>query len=132
MERGKRCRLTAYAVGSWGLAMVCLATTCDLGGVGGSVARMGALDTYELADQLHTEEVPDGEQTSFFYFSYDDSASTAALELVKYQLNAGLVPSASLARPWEFLNYEDFDAAETESLGLFEVALGLVERDPRA
>ena len=42
---------------------------------------------------------------NFFYFSYDDSASTASIELVKYKLNNSTKPSSDLGRPWEFLNY---------------------------
>ena len=66
--------------------------------------------------------------SNFFFFSYDDSASTAAVELVKYRLNHGTVPAASLARPWEFLNFETFDQANPEPIGTFSVSMGIMSR----
>ncbi|MBT9544989.1 MAG: VWA domain-containing protein [Candidatus Sericytochromatia bacterium] len=61
----------------------------------------------------------------FFYFSYDDSASTAAVELVKEKLNRGQMPHASLARPWEFLNRIHFPYENQEETGLFKVSMGM-------
>jgi hypothetical protein len=61
----------------------------------------------------------------FFYFSYDDSASTAAVELVKEKLNRGQMPDASLARPWEFLNRIHFPYTNQEETGLFKVSMGI-------
>ncbi|MBN2536585.1 MAG: choice-of-anchor D domain-containing protein [Spirochaetales bacterium] len=75
------------------------------------------------------ETTPDPDETDFFYFSYDDSASTAAVELVKYKLNNGEIPDPGLARPWEFLNFEEFNPVSTTSTGLFNVSMGLWERD---
>jgi Mg-chelatase subunit ChlD len=75
------------------------------------------------------EVTPDPDETDHFYFSYDDSASTAAVELVKYQLNNGEIPDPGLARPWEFLNFEEFNPAITTNIGLFNVSMGLWERD---
>lgn len=66
--------------------------------------------------------------SKFFYFSYDDSASTAAVELVKFRLNHGTLPPASLARPWEFFNYESFDPANPETAGVFSVSMGVMRR----
>jgi hypothetical protein len=63
-----------------------------------------------------------------FYFSYDDSASTAAVELVKYQINNNQTANPNLARPWEFLNYEEFSPDVTENTGLFDLSMGLWER----
>ncbi|PIW13994.1 hypothetical protein COW36_23425 [bacterium (Candidatus Blackallbacteria) CG17_big_fil_post_rev_8_21_14_2_50_48_46] len=60
-----------------------------------------------------------------FYFSYDDSASTAGVELVKQALSANQLPKPEWARPWEFLNYENFDHINQESTGLFKVSIGL-------
>ena len=68
--------------------------------------------------------------SSVIYFSYDDSASTAAVELSKYQLGKGVLPDSSLGRAWEFLNYEQFTAGTLESTGLFNVSMGLWEREP--
>ncbi|MBN2737324.1 MAG: VWA domain-containing protein [Spirochaetales bacterium] len=75
------------------------------------------------------ENTPDPDNPDkFFYFSYDDSASVAAVELVKYQLSLGRTPDPGLARVWEFLNYEEFIPSETENTGLFDLSMGLWER----
>ena len=54
------------------------------------------------------EDVGSSEE-NFFYFSYDDSASTSGVELVKYYLKNGQKPDSSWGRSYEFLNYEEFD-----------------------
>lgn len=63
-----------------------------------------------------------------FYFSYDDSASTAGVELVKQALQANQLPKPEWARPWEFLNYENFDHVKQTSTGLFQVSMGMTRR----
>jgi len=60
-----------------------------------------------------------------FYFTYDDSASTAGVELSKAAINHGQRPDPAWARPWEFLNYENFDSLQQESTGQFKVSMGL-------
>jgi len=62
---------------------------------------------------------------SCFYFSYDDSASTASVELVKYYLKNGLQPDRAWGRPFEFLNFEKFDRSSQQDIGLFNVAMGI-------
>ena len=61
----------------------------------------------------------------FFYFSYDDSASTVGAELTKNALKNNQMPDISLARTYEFFNYEKFDTANQEKIGLFNVSMGL-------
>ncbi len=63
--------------------------------------------------------------SKFFYFSYDDSASTAGVEQTKYALKQRLQPNASWVRPWEFLSYERFAAQSQQPLGSFKVSMGL-------
>lgn len=61
----------------------------------------------------------------FYYFSYDDSASVAGVELTKHALENKQLPQKDWAKTWEFLNYESFDHIEQEQQGLFKVSLGL-------
>lgn len=68
---------------------------------------------------------PEKKTTDYFYFSYDDSASTAGVELTKYALKQGFAPNVAWARPWEFLNYESFVKQGQTSTGLFNVSMGL-------
>lgn len=65
------------------------------------------------------------EASNYFYFSYDDSASTAGVEQTKYALRNGFLPNPSWVRPWEFLNYESFHSKSPENLGTFDVSMGL-------
>lgn len=60
-----------------------------------------------------------------FYFSYDDSASTASVELFKHAMSNNQLPNPAWSKTWEFLNYEHFDHLEQESLGLFKASMGL-------
>ncbi|NRB38014.1 MAG: VWA domain-containing protein [Pseudomonadales bacterium] len=66
---------------------------------------------------------------SFFYFSYDDSSSTAAKDLSLHALDNNQLPSASWARPYEFLNAEQFGHFNAQSVGPFQVSMGLLETD---
>ncbi len=66
---------------------------------------------------------------SYFYFSYDDSASTAAVEITKNYLLSGILPSSNLSRPWEFLNYEEFQKNNQTNTGLFDISMGIWKHD---
>ena len=63
--------------------------------------------------------------SKFFFFSYDDSASTVGAELTKNAIKNGQLPEKSWARAYEFFNYEKFDTANQEKTGLFNVSMGL-------
>lgn len=94
-------------------------------------SNLGCDDGEEEEEEEEEEENEPGEENPdehYFYFSYDDSASTAAVEQVKYQLREGITPERTLAREWEFLNYESFVPEASESLGLFDVSMGMVQR----
>ncbi len=67
------------------------------------------------------------EAQNFFYFSYDDSASTAGVEQTKFALerSSPVLPNPSWVRPWEFLNYETFTPQKLTTLGTFQVAMGV-------
>lgn len=68
---------------------------------------------------------PEQQSSDYFYFSYDDSASTAGVEQTKYALKHGYAPNPSWVRPWEFLSAENFKSESPEDLGTFKVAMGL-------
>ena len=78
------------------------------------VSNQPALDDSESAD------------SNFFYFSYDDSGSSAARDLTIYSLLNGNWPSSDWARPYEFLNAESFLHFEPETMGPFELSMGLM------
>lgn len=71
---------------------------------------------------------PPTSEQSQFYFSYDDSASTAGVELTKQALLNNQRPNPEWLRPWEFLNYETFDRTGQRSTGLFKVSMGLTAK----
>lgn len=60
-----------------------------------------------------------------FYFSYDDSASTASVERFKHAMERNSLPRPEWSKTWEFLNYENFDHIEQEGIGLFKASMGL-------
>ncbi len=97
----------------------------DSGGYDGTYSGENDNNDTEIGE----EQAEEGNETNFFFFTYDDSASTAAVELVKYRLNNGILPETNLARPWEFFNYEEFDASGAEDYGIFHLAMGLSIRD---
>ncbi|HEY9841252.1 MAG TPA: VWA domain-containing protein, partial [Candidatus Obscuribacterales bacterium] len=68
---------------------------------------------------------PPAEDSDFYYFSYDDSASTAGVELSKAALRNHKWPDRSWVRPWEFLNLEPFSHASQQPAGLFKVSMGI-------
>lgn len=79
----------------------------------------------EMPQPIYTPLPPPVRPREHFFFSYDDSASTSGVELVKQALNHQKQPQTDWAKPWEFLNYENFDRINQKSLGLFEVSMGL-------
>lgn len=67
----------------------------------------------------------EGTADNYFYFSYDDSASTSGVELIKDALIDNRYPKKSWARIWEFLNFEEFPQDETEKIDIFDINMGL-------
>jgi len=76
------------------------------------------------------EQTPDiaADRTSFF-FSYDESASTASRDLALTALANNKKPNPSLGRPFEFLNAEAISVAGGEAVGPFNVAMGLLRSE---
>lgn len=62
-------------------------------------------------------------EATFFYFSYDESASTASRDLSLFALDAGRRPAKALGRPYEFLNAENFDGFDAQTVGDFKVSM---------
>lgn len=87
-------------------------------------AEPGASDEDAMREDP-SMETPEEPVENFFYVSYDDSASTVGVELIKYALTNGNRPQARFARPWEFLNYEDFAQQNLTRTGVFKINMGL-------
>jgi len=67
-------------------------------------------------------------EPKFFYFSYDDSASTVGAELTKNALKNNQMPDKSWARTYEFFNFEKFDSSNQAKInpdGLFSISMGI-------
>ncbi len=71
------------------------------------------------------QEQNDCLQGSCFYFSYDDSASTASVELAKYHINNFLTVDPAWGNAFEFLNYENIAYDSVQKAGLFDISFGL-------
>lgn len=67
-----------------------------------------------------------GEATSF-YFSYDESASTASRDLSLFAIENGGYVNASWGRTYEFLNAEHFEHFASEKMGPFEVSINMLQ-----
>ena len=72
-----------------------------------------------------TQPPIDGEQTAFF-FSYDESTSTAARDLSIFAIENGFRPAAELGRAFEFLNAESFEPFDSQPVGPFSVSMGML------
>jgi len=101
------------------------------GGVNASPAPAG--DSASSSDTSQLPEVPevvdpeiDSEETSFF-FSYDESSSTASRDLALSALDNGRKPDPALGRAYEFLNAEQLVTSSSESVGPFNVSMGLLQ-----
>ncbi|WP_455202638.1 hypothetical protein, partial [Kaarinaea lacus] len=92
------------------------------GGNAGSTANFSSDESNSLNEEQKATDCP---ENSCFYFSYDDSASTAAVELTKYAINNGQIPDESLGRAYEFLNFEQFNGSSLTNIGLFDVSMGI-------
>ncbi|MDH5559659.1 MAG: VWA domain-containing protein [Deltaproteobacteria bacterium] len=89
------------------------------------VTAAGPYNVPEAMAGADKDNPTDATNDHFFYFSYDDSASTAGAELAKYNLNHNQIPDSSLGRAYEFLNFEELDGSITENLGLFDTHMGI-------
>ncbi len=81
--------------------------------------------TPDTAEPLAEQKQNDCLQGSCFYFSYDDSASTASIELTKYHINNFLPVDPAWGNAFEFLNYENIGYDSVQKAGLFDVSFGL-------
>ncbi len=71
-------------------------------------------------------EVPDIDaDATAFYFSYDESASTASRDLAFAALEYEGYLDPNWGRTYEFLNAENFDHFEPEAVGPFEISMRL-------
>ena len=69
-------------------------------------------------------------EATTFFFSYDESASTAARDLTRFALDEGLRPAPALGRPYEFLNAERFAPFGPRPLGPFTASMTLRRTAP--
>jgi len=83
----------------------------------------------ELPDNPGSEEPEIDEQATSFFFSYDESASTASRDLALNALANGNKPNPSLGRPYEFLNAEQIGGFGSEPVGPFNVSMGLLRSE---
>lgn len=100
----------------------------DGGGTdGGFDAGTSPPDIIETPPEQDPQVDPDA--TSFF-FSYDESASTAARDLSFAALDNGRRPDPSLGRPFEFLNAESFSRFDEQAVGDFGISMTLRAAGP--
>ena len=81
------------------------------------------------SDPAVTEETEETDKVAenYFYFSYDDSASTASHNLAMYGLDNDVLPVPSLGKPYEFLNAETFTHFQSEEHLPFTISMGVLK-----
>lgn len=72
---------------------------------------------------IDAPNVPAKETT--FFFSYDESGSTASRDLTFAALEKNQAPSSHWARPYEFLNAEEFNHFDLTLSDPFNISMGL-------
>ncbi len=70
-----------------------------------------------------------GTDQAYFYFSYDDAASTASRDLSHFYIKNNFNPRPSWGRSYEFLNAEKFEHFMPETYGDFSISVGLHQSD---
>ena len=70
-----------------------------------------------------------GSNQPYFYFSYDDSASTASRDLSHFYIKNDFRPLPNWGRSYEFLNAEAFEHFMPETYGDFSISAGLHQAD---
>lgn len=93
--------------------------------VSGSSLTAGNNGQIAGGDTASQEPEIDSEATSFF-FSYDESGSTASRDLALTALDNGRKPEPYLGRPYEFLNAENFSGFSATAVGPFDVSMGML------
>ena len=84
-----------------------------------------------LPEVGETAPDPSGNDTAIpaantsFFFSYDESGSTASRDLTFAALADGKAPQRSWGRPYEYLNAESFDHFDLTMAAPFNVSMGL-------
>lgn len=81
-------------------------------------------------DTTAPEQPPIGDEQTAFFFSYDESTSTAARDLSLFAIDNGFRPSPALGRAFEFLNAESFTAFDPLPVGPFSLSMGMLSTSP--
>jgi len=87
-----------------------------------------AVDEGQTTEPEQTTETEEAVK-NFFYFSYDDSASTASHNLAMFGLDNDVLPVSSLGKPYEFLNSESFSHFESEEIPPFTISMGVLKTE---
>lgn len=114
------------------LLVMAIALTHGCGSAGGQGTSGSTAPTSNSTTVLPPPENPidpqepaiDASATSFF-FSYDESASTASRDLTFKALESGTLPNANWGRPYEFLNAEELDHFDLTVADPINVSMGL-------
>ena len=69
--------------------------------------------------------------TDSVFVGYDDTGSTALVQLMKYEINNSIPVDADLAQPYELLNAETFVSNNMVAIGPFKISLGLLASDSK-
>ena len=94
----------------------------------GSTSGGGGNNVSKSAPSVSTEKVATPSATNdYFYFTYDDSASIANAEEVRYRLENNEKPASQRGVTYEQLNYENFTEEDNFASDRFDISMGLLQ-----
>lgn len=105
------------------LILIFLIFAC--GGGGGS-----AFNAPTLPQKSDESSVSISGSNSIFV-GYDDTGSTALVQLMKYQITNNLIVDPELVQPYSLLNAEEFISDEMETFGAFKISIGLLNSESK-
>lgn len=109
--------------------LVLLIATLGCAGGGGSTGG-GAFDVPQLPTKTETSSASVTGSDSVFV-GYDDTGSTALVQLMKYEIKNDRSVDSELAQPHELLNAEEFTSDNMVAIGPFEISIGMLQSESK-
>lgn len=103
---------------------------CACGSDSGASNGGGAFDTPTLPQKSDTFSTSITGTDSVFV-GYDDTGSTALVQLLKYEIENDLSVDPELAQPHELLNAEEFTSENMVEIGQFKISIGMLKSESK-
>lgn len=97
-------------------------------GCGGSASGNGAFNVPDLPQKSESTSISGSDS---IFVGYDDTGSTALVQLMKYEIENDMYVETELAKPHELLNAEEFTSDEMVEIGPFTISIGLLQSESK-